>query len=317
MSARNVSLFRTLLPAMLSGSVLVWAGTGFAQTSEGAVPNAPVTEPSFPGGIVAFEQTTFQAETAGISDDALGLPGFLSEGGVLDASDPDLVATFGLGVDVGPGYFGSDETEIGPKVTARVDYLRFPNGFEYGSGQTVGYRTGLGLRGSVRYIANRNSSNYDVLNGVANIPWTFEAGLGIGYEQRNYRVFGDVRYGVVGSNAWVGDLGADAIAYPIDGLTLTLGPRLYFGSDRFTDTYFGISATDADKSDLAEYDASGGLYSGGMVLGARYLFNDRWGVEGEASWNRLMNDAADSPVTEQKDQYGASLSLTRRISLDF
>ena len=35
------------------------------------------------------------------------------------------------------------------------------------------------------------------------------------------------------------------------------------------------------------------------MLGARYLFNERWGVEGSASWDRLLNDAADSPITEQ------------------
>ena len=64
-------------------------------------------------------------------------------------------------------------------------------------------------------------------------PWSAEAGLGVGYEQRNWRAFTDVRYGVIGHNSWVGELGADAIAYPVEGLTLTAGPRLSFGSDKF------------------------------------------------------------------------------------
>jgi outer membrane scaffolding protein for murein synthesis (MipA/OmpV family) len=317
MTPKTYSFSSGILAVAIAGALAASAGAGAAQTSGGAFPDGPVTEPSFPGGIVPFEQTTFPAETAGISDAGLPLPGFLSAGGFFDAANPDFVGTVGLGVDVSPAYFGSDETELGPDVIARIDFLRFPNGFEFGSGQAVGFRTGFGLRGSVRYIGTRNSSNHDELTGLDNVPWTFEAGLGIGYEQRNYRVFGDVRYGIIGTNAWVGDLGADAIAYPVDGLTLTLGPRLNFGDDRFTDTYFGISASEADRSDLPEYDPDGGLVSGGMVLGARFLFNERWGVEGEASWERLMNDASDSPITEARDQYGASLSLTRRISLDF
>ena len=48
------------------------------------------------------------------------------------------------------------------------------------------------------------------------MTWSVEAGLGLGYEQRNWRAFADVRYGFVGHNAWVGELGADAIAYPIE-----------------------------------------------------------------------------------------------------
>ncbi len=332
MAATTLSSANKCLSVALAGSLVVWGSAGFAQTSgdqasgdptgvaptsPGAFQDGPVTSPSFPGGIVPFEQTTFPAETAGLSDEGLPLPGLLAAGGFFDAEDPDFVGAIGLGVNVGPAYFGSDESEVGPDFVARIDFLRFPNGFEYGSGQAVGFRTGFGLRGSVRYISGRNSSNHDELEGLANIPWTFETGLGIGYEQRNYRVFGDVRYGIIGTNAWVGDLGADAIAYPIDGLTLTLGPRFNFGSDRFTETYFGVSAEDASRSDLPEYDAPGGLYSGSMVLGARYLFNERWGLEGEAVWERLLNDAGDSPITETRDQYGASLSLVRRISLDF
>ncbi|MCB1403228.1 MAG: MipA/OmpV family protein, partial [Rhodobacteraceae bacterium] len=79
------------------------------------------------------------------------------------------------------------------------------------------------------------------------------------------------------------------------------------------------SASESAASGLPEYDPSGGLLGGGVVLGARYLFNERWGLEGEASWERLLNDAADSPITAlgSEDQYEVRLNLTRRISLDF
>ncbi|HPG22711.1 MAG TPA: MipA/OmpV family protein [Amaricoccus sp.] len=310
------------LPLLASAATLALALAGLpasAQDAPATLPEGAVTEPSIPGGVVPFEQTSYPADTAGYSDAGLPLPAFLAAGGAFDSSTPDLVITLGAGIEVSPAYFGSDEYETGPTGIARIDYLRFPNGFEYGSGRAVGFRTGLGLRGSMRYISNRNSSHYSEIRGLDNVPWAFEAGLGLGYEQRNYRVFGDVRYGIIGSNAWVGDLGADAIAYPVDGLTLTLGPRLNFGSTLFTNTYFGVSASESAASGLPEYDPSGGLLGGGVVLGARYLFNERWGLEGEASWERLLNDAADSPITAlgSEDQYEVRLNLTRRISLDF
>ena len=215
------------------------------------------------GGAVAvsgFGQTTTPATTAGISDAGLPLPGFLAAGGAFDSQNPNFVATVGAGVAVSPAYYGSDKYETGPSFDLRLDYVRLPNGFEFGSGRTVGFRTGLGLRTSVRYLTRRNTNNYDEISGLDNLPWAFEAGLGLGYEQRNYRAFADVRYGIIGSNAWVGDVGADAIAYPVDGLTLTLGPRLNFGSNRFANTYFGISPEESAKNgNLPAYDADGGL----------------------------------------------------------
>jgi outer membrane scaffolding protein for murein synthesis (MipA/OmpV family) len=317
--AYAICLFGTALPALAPSA---WAQTDVPAPLAGGseVTAVPAPAPASPlTDVPGFNQTVEPATTGGFSDAGLPLPAFLAAGGAFDSQTPDLVVTLGAGVEVSPAYFGSDQYETGPTGIARIDYLRFPNGFEYGSGATVGFRTGLGLRGSVRYISERNSSDFSEINGLDDIPWAFEAGLGLGYEQRNYRVFGDVRYGIIGSNAWVGDLGADAIAYPVDGLTLTLGPRLNFGSTNFTDTYFGISASESTASGLPEYDASGGLVSGSVVLGARYLFNERWGVEGEATWERFVNDAADSPIIAlgSDDQYSVRLNLTRRISLDF
>ncbi len=299
--------------------VLVVAACGQTAFAQDATASEDAT--GFGVNFDVFDQRTVPADTAGISDAGLPLPGFLAAGGAWDSPTPDMVIAVGGGVSISPAYFGSDEYETGGYGIGRIDYLRFPNGFEFGSGRAVGFREGLGLRGSVRYISHRNSSNYEDLSGLDNVPWAFEAGLGLGYEQRNYRVFADARYGVIGTNAWVGDVGADAIAYPIQGLTLTLGPRIGWGSSRFADTYFGVSASEAaaSTSGLEEFDASGGLLSGGVLLEARYLLNERWGVEGSAAWDRLLNDAADSPITElgSADQYEVRLGLTRRISLDF
>ena len=242
--------------------------------------------------------------------------GLLAAGGALDSATPDIVMTLRAGVQVSPSYFGSDDYELGPDISARFDYVRFPGGFEYGSSRTVGFRTGWGVQGSFRYIGERDD---DAIEGLDNVPWSVEAGLGLGYEQRNWRAFADVRYGVVGHNTWVGELGADAIAYPIEGLTLTAGPRLQFGTDNFAQTYFGISTQESAASGLDTYAASGGLLATGVEVGARYLFNERWGVEGAIGYDRLVNDAANSPITGQgsPDQYTARIGITRRISLDF
>jgi outer membrane scaffolding protein for murein synthesis (MipA/OmpV family) len=269
----------------LAAAWAVGPGAGFAQTAAQPAPGAPLAQ----------------------------------RGGLLTATNPDLVTTLRAGVAVSPAYLGSDDYELGPDLDIRFDYIRLPGGLEFGSSSSVGFRTGWGLSGSLRYLGDRDSGDHDQIRGLDNVPWSLEAGLGVGYEQRNYRAFTDVRYGFVGHNAWVGEIGADAIAYPMDGLTVTLGPRLEFGDNKFAETYFGVSPAEEAASGLEAFDAKGGLLAAGLELGGRYRFNERWGVEGAASWGRLLNDAADSPVTEtgSEDQYRIRLGITRSISLDF
>jgi outer membrane protein len=286
------------LALLIAAGVALHAGEASAQAPTSPAPPIPA-EPSVP-----------------VPPPANAQPGILSAGGALDARTPDIVATLRAGVAVSPSYFGSDEYDIGPDLAARIDYVRFPGGFEYGSSRTVGFRTGWGIQGSFRYIGERKK---DDIPGLDDVDWTAEAGLGVGYEQRSWRAFADVRYGIIGHNTWVGEIGADAISYPIEGLTLTAGPRLQFGTDNFAQTYFGISAEESAASGLEAYDASGGLLATGLEIGARYLFNERWGVEGAIGYDRLVNDAADSPITRtgSADQYSARIGITRRISLDF
>jgi outer membrane protein len=286
------------LALLIAAGVALHAGEASAQAPTSHAPPIPA-EPSVP-----------------VPPPANAQPGILSAGGALDARTPDIVATLRAGVAVSPSYFGSDEYDIGPDLAARIDYVRFPGGFEYGSSRTVGFRTGWGIQGSFRYIGERKK---DDIPGLDDVDWTAEAGLGVGYEQRSWRAFADVRYGIIGHNTWVGEIGADAISYPIEGLTLTAGPRLQFGTDNFAQTYFGISAEESAASGLEAYDASGGLLATGLEIGARYLFNERWGVEGAIGYDRLVNDAADSPITRtgSADQYSARIGITRRISLDF
>ncbi|MEH6834397.1 MULTISPECIES: MipA/OmpV family protein [Falsihalocynthiibacter] len=241
------------------------------------------------------------------------------ENGYLDSADPDMVIGIRLGAQRESAYFGSSDLENGPGGSVRFDYVRFPNGFEYGSGQTVGYRTGWGLRGSARFIGERNSADYPELAGLSDVDWTQEFGFGVGYEEKHFRGFADVRYGFFGHQSFVGEAGFDVIATPAEGWTLTLGPRLLIGSDKYTQTYFGVTADEPAASQYSEYDPNGGLVSAGVVLGARYDFNERWGIEAVAGYSRFVGDAGNSPIVlgGSDESLKIEVGITRRISVDF
>ncbi len=272
----------------------------------------------FLSGLIVASMT-MASDVSAQEDQASIMPGLLSAGGALDNPDPDLVLTIGAGASVAPAYFGSEDLEFGPTGLFRFDFVRFPNGFTFGSGRSVGFNEGFGLRGAARFIGERKAEDYRELRGLDDIDWTMELGMGIGYEQAQYRFFADARYGFFGHEAFVGQIGADIIARPVDGLTVTFGPRLDLGDDKFMNTYFGVTPANAAASRYDSYSADGGIVSAGLELTALYQFDERWGVQGSLEWNRLLDDAANSPITQfgDDDQYQLRIQLVRRVSIKF
>ncbi|MDT0684679.1 MipA/OmpV family protein [Roseicyclus sp. F158] len=231
---------------------------------------------------------------------------------------PDLVFTLGAGVKSTPEYFGADENTVAPAFKGRLNYARL-GGLSFGSPDGVTEPEGFGLGVAFRYIGERDTSEYDELDGLDDIDATLELGLGAGYEARNFAVFADVRQGIGGHDGVVGDLGADVIFRPTDKLVLTAGPRAFFGDDTYADTYFGVSDSESTDSGYDSFDAEGGLLSTGVELGATYKFDDRWGLESSVRYDRYQNDAADSPIVERgsDDQVTAEIGFTRTFTLNF
>ncbi|WP_108485046.1 MipA/OmpV family protein [Oceaniglobus ichthyenteri] len=238
------------------------------------------------------------------------------------SSSPDLVFTLRGGAKVTPDYFGSGDYSIGPDAGFSLNFARLPGGLSIGSTDPNDPRYGIGMRGSFRYISKRDTSDHVELSGLNDVDASVELGLGVAYTSRNFDAFADVRYGVVGHESFVGELGADVKIHPTDRLTLSMGPRLFMGTDTYAQTYFGVSLAEAAGPGGyagGAFNAGGGLLSAGIELGAAYKINDDWGVEGAITWDRLTNDAADSPIVRagERDQYGIRIGLTRRITLDF
>lgn len=242
---------------------------------------------------------------------------------VLGPFDPskDFVLKYDvrLGAQSRPAYFGSDEMIVSPDFAVHFDYVKLKGFGEYGSTDDSRPPSAFGIKGSLRFIGERSSDDYDELKGLEDIDASLELGLGLVYRTRNFEAYGDVRYGAFGHKSFVGELGMDAIAYPTDRWEFRVGPRMVFGDNQFTDTYFGVSSSESRDSGLDAFDAGGGLLGAGIEAKARYRFNDLWGVEASVRADRLLNDAAESPITEMgnEDQFRVKLGITRELILQF
>src|SRR6056297_315130 len=229
---------------------------------------------------------------------------------------PRLVFTLRGGVAASPEYFGSDEYAVGPDLGFRLDYLSLGNGRSVGNLDPWAERTGLNFRGSFRYIRERDTGDFDELAGLDDIDAAFEVGGAISYGTENFATFVEARRGFGGHEGWVGEVGADAILRPTERLRLSVGARLLFGDDTYTDTYFGVTPAESSAA-LPAYDPDGGMVSAGVEFGARYKISDLWGLEGAITYDQFTEDAADSPIIEQgeDEQWGIRFGVTRVFSI--
>lgn len=220
---------------------------------------------------------------------------------------------FGLGPSFAPGYFGDEDLDPGVSPKFQLEAFRL-GGISIGGGDA---NYGLGYGGSFRFVGARDADDFSELEGLDDIDPSLEIGGGLEFTAPDYELFAKLRYGVIGHESFVAEFGSDLFYRPTNQLTFKAGPRLLLGDDDFAQTYFGVSSAESGLSGLDVFDAGGGMISAGAKAEATYAINDDWEVIGTLKYEKLQEDAADSPITQSDDQISGSIVLTRRITFGF
>jgi outer membrane protein len=222
------------------------------------------------------------------------------------------------GVAVAPEYPGSDDYEASPLAGFTFGSLKW-GGLALGDGIGAIPENGLRFGGSFRLVGSRRVSDSPELAGLRDIDTAVELGLALTYQQTNWNVFGEVRQGFGGHHGVTGTIGSDLIFRPSDRLTIAGGPRINLGDSEYANTYFGVSAAEAGASSFGAFDADGGVLGAGLSVSATYKMTDRWSLEGTASYEKLLNDAEDSTITNagSDDQWTVGIGLSREFTLRF
>ncbi len=241
----------------------------------------------------------------------------LALGSALPVMAQDRSFNFALGAAVvaAPEYFGSDNMEAVGIPTFTFGSLNW-GAIDAGNGVRGVADNGLSLEAAYRILGTRTTSKSPELVGLADLDAALELGFGLKYQQTNWMAFGEVRKGVVGHSGVTGTVGADLIVQSNDRWKFTVGPRVNFGNDEFADTYFGV---DTATANYAAYTATGGALSAGIQASASYYLNDKWSLDGGISYQKLMGDAADSPITMRgsEDQWSIGVGLSRQFTINF
>ena len=127
----------------------------------------------------------------------------------------------------------------------------------------------------------------------------------------NFRVRGELRQAVNGHDGLVGDIAADFIVRDGDNTIFSIGPRAHWADNDFHDAYFGVPVA-IPAAGLAAYNPGSGFYAVGARAGLTQRLGRNWGLFGYAGYDRLIGDAADSPIVRQlgsRDQLSGGLGL--------
>jgi outer membrane protein len=224
----------------------------------------------------------------------------------------DIVLEIGGGGGMKPAYEGSKDYAFSPMVVVALHYLRLPS---FGVVKDGSVKTeGLSIGPSFRYLSERVSADHAELRGLNDVDASFELGGKVSYTFGMFRPWVAVRYGFGGHDGIVGETGVDLIMRPMTAVEVTLGPRASFANSEYMRAYFGVTPLESVRSGLAAYNPGSGIKSAGAEFGARYEFTPQWAVLGTLTYERLIGDAADSPIVKRG---GEENQLTAKIGISY
>ena len=214
----------------------------------------------------------------------------------------------GAGVSYGPSFPGSDDGEASPWLIMRNAH--------FGDSST-GDRQGLSITPSLRMLGSRDQDDDAALAGLGDINRAYEVGGKVSYGIGPVTAYAAARKGFDGHDGIAGELGVRYRVDVNDRLTVWSGLVLGYGDSDFSQTYFGVTADQSAASDYDEYTPGGGFTSAAAKFEARYAITDSTALLGEVQYGRLIGDAADSPIVQDKNQPLVRLGIVRKFSFSF
>jgi outer membrane scaffolding protein for murein synthesis (MipA/OmpV family) len=234
--------------------------------------------------------------------------------------------TLGATVEYGPSYPGAKHNAFGGLPSFDIRRMGEPAGLsapddnlDYTLFQFHGFDVGpvVGLRGG------RSASDDWRLTGLNDVNWNIDAGVFVQYwpiEDR-LRLRAETRQALWGRDGLVADLSIDWFQPITSDLVLSAGPRASLANSTYMHNNFGISAQEAAKNGrLGPFDAGAGLKSIGFSVAATYTVSPHWSIQVYDRYDRLVNDAASSPITSiigNRDQNVVGFSINRSFDVGF
>lgn len=221
-----------------------------------------------------------------------------------------------LGPQLVPSYPGSDEHALRPLIDISQTRGDRPFAFEAADENAAIplIRTGgFAFGPSFNIEGSRRREEVDA--PIDEVGTTIELG---GFAQAwltpQLRAHVELRQGVTGHRGLVSNLNLDYVVRDGDRWLFSLGPRVSLSDGKYQRAYFSVDARESAATGLPQFRPGGGVHAVGASATGLYQLTERWGVYGYVKYDRLVDDAADSPITRA---YGSRNQVSGGLSLSF
>lgn len=205
-----------------------------------------------------------------------------------------------LGPQLSPAWPGADTYRVGPYM----DFTRTrERQFEFEApdqsfGPPLIHSSNFAIGPAFGVVRKRSAA--DIGADLPKVGFSIEAGaFAQVYVTPELRVRVDGRKGITGHKGWIGEISADYIARQGDDWQFSIGPRVTLGDAKYMRAYFGVTPAAAVTSGLSAYNPRSGVQSLGVTASYHRMLNKNWGIAVFGRYDRLVGDAADSPVVRQ------------------
>jgi len=234
-----------------------------------------------------------------------------------DDSPPDATRRFrvALGPQLVPRYPGSDDLRLAPFWDISMTRGETPFRFE-SADESVGIPLFQTRRFAIGPAFNlEGSRRLDETDlPVDEVGTSIEAGAFVDFWLgESIRARGELRKGVTGHKAIVGGVSLDYVARDGDKWLFALGPRISLSDRKYQEAYFGVDPAASARTGLAPFRPDGGVHAVGASASALYALDSRWGLSGFVKYDRLVADAARSPIVRaigSRNQFSGGAALT-------
>ncbi|EMG7902971.1 MipA/OmpV family protein [Enterobacter hormaechei] len=231
------------------------------------------------------------------------------------------VLTLGGGVDVAPRYSGSDKSRV---TAAQVVDYAMANGFFISTTRGLGYGNRVGnldYSAALSYRAGRKdrdvssdsiASGSDYLRGMGDVKGSAVVVPGLGYritDWLNVQLQAEVPVSERDNGEAV-HFGIASPLYTSPENSVTLALTGSWGSSKYMQTYYGVSAAQSAASGFARHDAGSGIYAYSLNLDWTHKLTSRWSLLAAAGVTQLTGEAGDSPIVQRKTSPVGSLKVT-------
>jgi len=198
-----------------------------------------------------------------------------------------------------PGYMGSDHYEgsYTPRVKIVWRDLVFLNDRQLGVNL---YKNDVMAIGPfLRYTGGRSDNN-EGLEGMGDIDRTLAAGGFFNYRLGVLRLKSEIRQDVLDEKQGLLAIARLGTKIPWSLPFLSVYVSSTWGSGEYMQSFFGVDTVQSIRSGLPAYDPDAGIRDVAISMSSGYEFMENWTLAGQVEYQRLLGDAADSPLVEQQ-----------------